>query len=145
MADPITAIGLAASVVQIAGTGLKISKEIYVYNQSVKDVDKRLRDIAKHVEFTSNIISELGSLFGSEKTVALISENAVRTANGVVRECEGVFLNLDGLMKKGLRRKVFFPFREAKIDLLSANLERLKSSLCLLVQVVVHAQGIASE
>jgi hypothetical protein len=147
MADPITAIGLVASVIQVAETGLKLSKHIYAYVQSVKDANRHLRDIARHVEFTSSIIRELGAVFERQETAELISESAVRAADGTVRECEAVFKEIAALVEKSLGRgkKLLFPFREAKINLLKSNLERLKSSLQLLMQVLIHAQAVASK
>jgi hypothetical protein len=45
-------IGLIASVVQVAGAGLKLSHTLYQYADGVATADRRIKDIAKEIELT---------------------------------------------------------------------------------------------
>lgn len=54
-------LGLVASVIQVAGTGLKLSQTLYHYVDSVASADKRIKDVAKEIELTSFVIEELGA------------------------------------------------------------------------------------
>jgi hypothetical protein len=141
-------IGLFASVLQIAGAGLKLSQTLYQYADTVASADRRVKDIATEVELTSRIIGELGTLFELQETTQLLSENALKTANKTVRECSSVFAELDAALKKTKKNtfgRLMLPFRESKIELLRRHIDTLKSTLQLLLQVLVHAHQVAAQ
>lgn len=50
------AIGLAASIIQIAGAGLKLSQILYEYAGSVTSADRRIKDIAKEIQRKRNLL-----------------------------------------------------------------------------------------
>jgi len=141
-------IGLFASVLQVAGAGLKLSQTLYQYADTVASADRRVKDIATEVELTSHIIEELGTLFELQETSRLLSENALKTANKTVRECSSVFTELDAALKKTKKNtlgRLMLPFRESKIELLRRHIDTLKSTLQLLLQVLVHAHQVAAQ
>jgi len=143
-------IGLIASVIQVAGAGLTLSKKLYQYADSVSSADKRIRDIAQDVKLTSFVINELGRIFKQDETAALISKNAVNTAEETVRECSNVFTEMEAALKKSKKKtlglgRLMLPFREPKLELLRTNIDRLKSTLQLLMQVLTHAHQIAAQ
>ncbi|OCL05709.1 hypothetical protein AOQ84DRAFT_92989 [Glonium stellatum] len=140
-------IGLIASVIQVVSTGLALSQTLYQYADSVASADKRIRDIAQDVKLTSFVIDELGRVFKRDETAALISKNAVDTAEETVRECSNVFVEMAATLKKSKKNtlgRLMLPFREPKLELLRTNIERLKSTLQLLMQVLMHAHQIAA-
>lgn len=141
-------IGLIASVIQVAGAGLTLSNTLYQYANSVSSADKRIRDIAQDVKLTSFVIDELGRIFKQDETTALISKNAVNTAEETVRECSNVFTEMEAALKKFKKNtlgRLMLPFREPKLELLRTNIDRLKSTLQLLMQVLTHAHQIATQ
>jgi hypothetical protein len=141
-------IGLLASVLQVAGAGLKLSQTLYQYADSVASADRRVKDIATEVELTSRIIEELGTLFELQETSQLLSQNALNTANKTVRECSSVFTELEAALKKTKKNtlgRLMLPFRESKIELLRRHIDTLKSTLQLLLQVLVHAHQVAAQ
>jgi hypothetical protein len=141
-------IGLIASVIQVAGAGLKLSQTLYQYADTVASADRRIKDIAKDVELTSFVIDELGHVFRQDESSVLLSKNAVKTANETVRECSTVFTELDTALKKSQKNKLgrfMLPFRESKINLLRDHIDKLKSTLQLLMQVLTHAHQVASQ
>ncbi|KAF2787731.1 hypothetical protein K505DRAFT_316161 [Melanomma pulvis-pyrius CBS 109.77] len=141
-------IGLIASVIQVAGAGLKLSQTLYQYADSVASADRRIRDIAKEVKLTSFVIDELGNIFKQDQTSALLSKNALKTADETVRECSTVFSELDMALKKSKKNtlgRLMLPFRESKMELLRSHIDKLKSTLQLLMQVLTHAHQIASQ
>ena len=141
-------IGLIASVIQVAGAGLTLSNTLYQYADSVSSADKRIRDIAQDVKLTSFVIDELGRIFKQDETAALISKNAVNTAEETVRECSNVFTEMEAALKKSKKNtlgRLMLPFREPKLELLRTNIDRLKSTLQLLMQVLTHAHQIAAQ
>jgi hypothetical protein len=142
-------IGLIASVIQVAGAGLKLSQTLYQYGESVSSADRRIKDIAKEVQLTSFVIRELGDIFESDQSSALLSANAIKTAGETIDECSTVFTELDAVISKTKKSTTFgkfkFPFREPKIELLRSHIDKLKSTLQLLLQVLSHAHQLASK
>ena len=146
-------IGLIASVVQIASTGLKLSITLYSFAETVSSADKSITHIAKDVSLTSAVLSELGSNLEQDKQSGVASENAITTAEEVVRECSEVFKDIEVTLEKGMKRanggkfgigklaleRLRWPFLQPKMELLRSNLERLKSTLILMLHVLAYA------
>src|SRR4051812_12420641 len=122
-------IGLIASVLQLASTGLKLSQTLYEYADAVASADRRIRDIAKEIRLTSFVIEELGSVFRQDETSNVISDNAVRTANETIEECSVFFAEIEVTLnksKKGKLGRLLMPFRDSKIELLRSHIDKLK-------------------
>ncbi len=151
-------IGLTASVIQIASTGLKLSTTLYSFAETVSTADKSITHIAKDVSLTSAVLSELGSNLERDKWSGIASENAIATAEEIVLECSKVFREIEVALGKsignvaakkpstgkyGISKHVLerlrWPFLQPKMELLRSNLERLKSTLMLMLQVLSHA------
>ncbi|RAR12464.1 hypothetical protein DDE82_000175 [Stemphylium lycopersici] len=140
-------LGLVASVVQLAGAGLKLSQALYQYADGVATADRRIKDIAKEIKLTSFVIEELGRIFKQDDTSGLISKSAVETANETLKECSAVFEEIETTLnksKKGKMGRLMLPFRESKIELLRNHIDKLKSTLQLLMQVLAHAYQVAT-
>lgn len=84
-------IGLVASVIQIASTGLKLSITLYTFAETVFVVDKSIKHIARDVSLTSAVLNELGDNFKQGKQARIASENCIKTTMDVVQECSEVF------------------------------------------------------
>jgi hypothetical protein len=141
-------IGLIASVIQVAGAGLKLSQTLYQYADGVATADRRIKDIAKEIQLTSFVVEELGSVFRQDETSTLMSENAVKTAHATMKECSSVFAEIDATLqktKKNALGRFMLPFRDNKIELLRNHIDKLKSTLQLLMQVLTHAHQIAAK
>jgi hypothetical protein len=113
----------------------------------VTTADGRIRNIAKEVELTSFVIKELGSIFEQDGTSSLISNNAVKTAEETMKECSAVFSEIDATLKKskkGKMSRLMLPFRDNKIELLRNHIDKLKSTLQLLMQVLIHGYQVSS-
>jgi hypothetical protein len=113
--------------------------------ESVASADKMLNRVGNHVKATSQVVREIGTLFGNTNTASLVSEGAIETANDAARECEEVFAEVLQILEKYRKRKWGFPFKEEKLELLSAHLEKLKSTLHCLMSVLIHARMLKNE
>jgi hypothetical protein len=141
-------IGVVASVIQVAGAGLKLSQTLYQYADGVATADRRIKDIAKDVQLTSFIIEELAHIFKLDSSSTVLSERAIKTADDTVKECSDVFTEINKAItktKKSSLGKFLLPFRDPKLELLRTNIDRLKANLQLLMQVLTHAHQIASQ
>jgi hypothetical protein len=54
-------IGLIASVIGVAGAGLKLSITLYTFSETVATAADSIKAIAKDVSLTSAVLEELGS------------------------------------------------------------------------------------
>ena len=140
-------IGLVASVVQLADAGLKLSSALYQYADGVATADRRIKNIANEVKLTSFVIQELGGIFEQNKTANLISGTAIITAKETIKECDTVFTEIKVIVdktKSGKMGRFMLHFRDNKIELLRSQIDKLKSTLQLLMQVLIFAQQVSS-
>lgn len=158
MAEALALIGVAASVVQLADFGFKLSIRLFSFSEAVSKADKTIQSLSNEVSLTSAVLKELGSIL-QEEEARYVSKTAVEATQGTVQECFGVFDQLSSTLEKSMKGtrekdrgvttrmrmtdKLKFPFLEPKIELLRSNLDRLKSSLTLMLQVLSYARDIA--
>ncbi|CAN9424844.1 unnamed protein product [Alternaria alternata] len=146
-------VGLAASIIQIAGAGAKLSVTLYNFTSSAARADQDIRDIADDVELTSNALESVGKVFESEDTKSIISKKAVQDAHNIIKKCQGVFDELSEMVEKrrktgkdgkktlSMMGKLAWPMKEQRVELHRKRLESLKNSLVLLLHVLQLAQG----
>jgi hypothetical protein len=144
-------VGIAASIIQIAGAGVKLSTALYTYVGSAARADQDITDIAGDVALTANVLDCVGSVFKEDDAKCLISKAAVRDATSIIQRCEDVFKEIDHLIEK--RRKVtkdgkkttsafgklMWPMKEQRVELLRRRLDSLKTSLLVLLEVLRFA------
>jgi hypothetical protein len=138
------AVGFIASVAQLAGAGLSLSKALYEYASSVSNAPKKLNDLAQDVKLTSSVLEHLGEVFSEATVRAFVRPGALHTAQDAVAGCSGIFAEMEMLIEEGRKGlgKFILPFKESKIQLLNARLASLKSTLQLLLQVLQYASSI---
>ena len=154
-------LALIASIVQVADVGLRLSLRLYTFGETVASADRSILTISKDVSLTSSVLQELGNVFDSDSG-RIRSDNATRTAKEVVRECSNVFREMDDLLLKkaphlklGCRDKkaraermlerLQWPAIKGKIELLNCNLEKMKSTLTLMLNVIIYAQLVSKK
>ncbi|KAI9878656.1 MAG: hypothetical protein M1830_000272 [Pleopsidium flavum] len=166
-------IGLVASVVQIADTGIKLSITLYTVAETVLKADKSIKEIASDVSLTSSVLEELGQNLKKDQKSRLCSENAVKTAEGIVKECAAIFEEINRTLETTLNKikppvgadkgkgrngapggkkmavaaleRLKWPFLQPKMQLLRSNLDRLKSTLVLMLNVITYARKVSED
>ena len=151
------ALGLAASILQIISTGAQVSLYLYNFAETVSSAEKALKEVSDDVKFTTIVLEELKTALESEKHHGTASKEALSTADILVKECSNVFEAIMALVKKhfpepqeGQRKKarlnnLKWPFIQPKIENLRSKLERHKTKLILMTQVLTFAKIAASE
>lgn len=161
-------LGIIASVVQIADTGLRLSIKLYTFGEIVATADKSVISISKDVSLTSSVLKELGSLLENDAESRIFSKNAVQTADTVVKECLEVFQEMESILVKKLPslsgqddicgggggkkskaatllERMKWGYLQPKLQLLRSNLDRLKSTLLLMLNVITYARQVAGK
>ena len=152
-------IALCASIIQVADIGLRLSLRLYAFGEVVASADRAILAVSKDISLASSVLQELGALF-KDDAERIYSDNAVNTAKAVVRECSNVFEEIDALLprritqlntgqiEKKSRARVMlerlrWPAIKGKIEFLNCNLDRLKSTLTLMLNVILFAQLVS--
>ena len=155
-------LGIIASVVQLADLGVRLSLRLYTFGQTAASADKSIISISKDVSLTSSVLKELGQTLQKDQEPRLCSENAFQTVDGIVKECLEVFQSMDKTLAKSVSRlglengqkrvwtvaaleRLKWPFFQPKMQLLRSNLERLKSTLLLMLNVITYARQVADK
>jgi hypothetical protein len=164
MAEVIAALGVVASVAQLADYGFKLSVKLYTFGESVYTADKSIKTISNDVSLTSTVLKELCLIIESDEE-HIVSNNALEATRHTVDECLAIFQQLNDALDKSLGNmgmlekldgktkvkrgsvaleKLKWPFKQNKMELLRSNLDRLKASLTLMLQVLSYARDVSS-
>lgn len=161
-------LGIIASVVQIADVGLRLSIKLYTFGEVVASADRSVVSISKDISLTSGVLKELGQVLEKDKETRTFSENAVQTADGIVKECLEVFQEMESMLVKKmpslaggdgkdarggertkraivLLERLKWGYLQPKLQLLRSNLDRLKSTLLLMLNVITYARQISGK
>lgn len=146
-------VGIVASILQIADLGAKISVKLCSFYHTIKDSNQSMQSLSSDVSLTCSILQQLGKVLEKDQKTKICSEQAFRTAQDVLGECQTVFEGIDNAMEKqkqeGTRsallrgaRKLTVAFMGPNLDLLKSNLERLKSTMLLMLHVIMYAEQV---
>jgi hypothetical protein len=160
MAEAIAAVGAIASVAQLADYGFQLSIKLISYAEAVSRADKTIESLSNEVSFTSGVLKVLGDVL-QQDGAKYFNSTAVEATQGTVKECFAVFEALSKILDKALpksdefstkgvkgmrlREKMKWPFLEPKIELMRANLDRLKMNLTLMLEVLKFARDITGQ
>ena len=138
------AVGVAASIAQLAGVGLALAKALYSFYDSVPCYE-RVKELSSYVRSTLIALEEVGKVFEEEskRTKPLISENAISTANDVVSSCTDIFNKLGKMVEDGQKNTagfLTFPLKSSRLQALQMRLEQSKSNLQLMMQIIIYAR-----
>ncbi|ETI28831.1 hypothetical protein G647_01283 [Cladophialophora carrionii CBS 160.54] len=150
--------GLVATIIGIAGAGVKLSITLYTFAETVATASSEIKNVARDVSLTSSVLEQLGAHLEQDEDAKLYSGSAVETVKDVMTECEVVFQEIEGVLAKATDSvakrwprkggkvalsamdRLKWPFLQPKMALLRSNLERLKSTLMLVLNVLIYAR-----
>ncbi len=155
-------LGVIASVIQIADTGLRLSIKLYTFGEVVASADKSVISISKDVSLTSSVLKELGAILHKDESSKFLTNTAVKTADDVVKECLEVFQEMENIIVKklpnlrapGLEKaskatilleRLRWPYLQPKLQYLQSNLDRLKSTILLMLNVITYARQVSTK
>lgn len=147
------AAAVAASILQIAEVGIKLSINLYNFYHKIKSADQSLRALSSDIALTCNVLQQLGSTLKQDDEARLCSPQALDTAKDALDECKWVFQQIDVAVREsnvasGMSRleravrRVTFVLREPELDMLHGKLGSLKATMVLMLNVVMYAGQI---
>jgi hypothetical protein len=146
------AIGIAASIIQVADLGTKLSVQLFSLYRRVKNANDTVQLLSNEIALVSAILRELGDNLKKKESSKLCSDEAFHTLALVLKQCQDVLGQIQRVVDnneqagKGRFQQVTGKFRivllEPNLDQLKSTLERLKSTMLLLLNVIMYAGQI---
>jgi predicted membrane-bound spermidine synthase len=157
MAEPVTVLGATGAVIQIASEGLKLSRAINDYIKRARLADEDIKEISHEVESTVILLQQFGTNLKLEEQTQVCSTDYYRATYSAVQDCETAFEEIEAILPPAIlggddgenktaniktRDRVRWPFKQTKIAVLKAKLDRLKPQLNLMLLVMRHAREL---
>lgn len=146
------ALGVAASIIQVADLGTKLSVKLFSFYRQVKNASESLHLLSNEIALVSAILRELGDSLEGEESSKLCSDKAFLTLSLVLRQCREVLTQIQKVIdhnhQQGKNRfqqvtgKIRLVLLEPSLDQLKIKLETLKSTMLLLLNVIMYAGQI---
>ncbi|CAK1367811.1 hypothetical protein CB0940_11451 [Cercospora beticola] len=143
-------IGTAASVIQVAEAGFSLATTLYNYSKSVKSAEKDIKKIARDVKLTAKVLQRTHEQLKADVLGKSCTHEAIHDLEEVLDGCREAFQEVDDALMKSMRpgangkftmsmtEKLKWPLRSSKLEVLRANLEKLKSTLLLMLSVLAY-------
>lgn len=146
MIDPFT---LAVSIGGLTSLGIQCTQGLHKYAGSALDSKGRIEAISTDIRLAVQVVTSLKTTVEEDVQNAMINDDAQHIALDTVTECREIFekilkilpdLEASGLRKRDVAKGMAtWPFVESKLELLRGNLEKVKATLQLLMNVIIIA------
>jgi Fungal N-terminal domain of STAND proteins len=127
--DPVTAVGLAASIIQIEELARTTISALFQYFEDVRHAPKRSRELRRELETVCDLLGDLDLVLTSHSTTSTIQapdslKSAITDFRGML---DTMCTRVAEARTKGLKR-LKWPFTEHENDRYLARMERYKST-----------------
>ncbi|THW57432.1 hypothetical protein D6D20_07986 [Aureobasidium pullulans] len=142
MADPFT---IAVSVGGLASLGIQLLQGLNKYAGSALDSKGRIKAISTDIGLTVQVVQALDTTIQDDANREMMNDDAEKLAKEAVVQCQEIFTKIQSTLPDidpaGIRKRDFvtWPFIEPKLELLRGNLEKVKATLQLLMNVIIFA------
>lgn len=143
------AVGVAASIIQVADLSAKLSVKLFSFYRQVKSANEGIQLLSNEIALVSATLRELGDNLNDENSAQLCSEHAFYVLKLVLDQCRDVLGqiqkvvdNNDQMGKNRFQQtagKIRVAFLEPNLDQLKTKLESLKSTMLLVLNVIMYA------
>ncbi|KAL4861095.1 hypothetical protein BDV12DRAFT_180747 [Aspergillus spectabilis] len=144
--------GLAAGILQVAEIGTRLSISLCTCYSKARQADDRIQSLSSDVALTSNVLRQLGNNLQQDEQAQLYSTEALGTTREILQECKSVFEKITNAINgnestedetKSVFQRVANRFKfiviEKDLEFLRCSLDRLKSTMLLLLNVIMYA------
>ncbi len=147
---------VVASAIRVAGAGFRLSLILNAVGAEIADTDVEIQVIARGISSFSLMLKQVGISIQATRTLA--SQSAVDTVDHVAKQSQSVFDEIKRMVEmvqkkdeKGniqsiaIAQRVTWCFKKQRIQYMLGQLECLKLSLSLMLQVLQLGKTIAAE
>ncbi len=146
---------IIASIIGVAGAGFRLSLLLNAVATEVANADCDIHNIAKNISLFSLMLKQVGKTMEENRTVA--SQSAVETATEIRDQSELVFREIERMVnlsqgrdEKGnirsitITENVKWCFKKQKVQYLLGQLESLKLSLSIMLQILQMGKAMST-
>ncbi|KAI7194260.1 hypothetical protein KC316_g4529 [Hortaea werneckii] len=150
MAEPFS---IATGALQVAGAGFQVVETLAAYIQAANGFDKSVAAVQLEVKVTSSTLESLSALLNDHEAEKICSTKIIGDAKGIFKGCFAAFDEVDQVFRNVVKTgndgkkpslsagaRLKWPLRKGKVEILQANLERLKTTLLLMLSVLSFAR-----
>lgn len=144
-------LGVASSVLEVSDLAAKVSVRLFTLSRKIKDAIKPVEALSKDIALTGAVLNQLGRHLKKGEDVQVGSSTLVTSIDDLVEECSNIFDSIDKALDGnntgsrailGLQHHVHLASLEPLLVLLETNLERLKTPLALMLNVLIYADQL---
>lgn len=146
---------IIASIIGVAGAGFRLSLLLNAVAADMANADCDIHNIAKGISLFSLMLKQVGKTMEEGRTVA--SQSAIETATEIRDQSELIFQELERMVNLSQGRddngnirsititeKVKWCFKKQKVHYLLGQLESLKLSLSIMLQILQMGKSMAT-
>lgn len=145
--------GTAASVLQVAEVGFSLATTLYKYATTARSAEKDIMKIARDVKLTSKVLQRTYQQIKADQQGDLCTEEALFDLEDALDGCREAFEELDGVLQKSMKadgkvgwgERLKWPLKQNKLEVLRANLEKLKTTLLLMLSVLTYGSKMQQQ
>jgi hypothetical protein len=138
-------IGVIASVICVAGAGFRLSLILNAVGCQIASAGLEIHSISKGVTLFSLMLKQVGQALEASDSVH--SAEALETAQQITSECRLVFDEIEEMLDKvttikgdgsrapSIQQRFRWCFKKGRVQYLLAQLESLKMSLIVMIQI----------
>lgn len=151
-----TQTGIIASIIGVAGAGFRLSLVLNAIGCEVASAGIEIHSIAKQVSLFALMLKQIGQTFQAVDSIH--SEEALQVAKEIRDSCQTVFGEIQemldkvqrqdrhgGIMQPSLQQRFKWCFKKGRVTYLLAQLESLKLSLVVMLQILNLGKLMASQ
>lgn len=138
---------------QIADVGLRLSVGLLTIAGTFASAESTIMSTSKDVSLTSSVLKEVGGLLEKDQGHVVYSSTAYENATNIAAECHQVFEEIERILQQKFPNIISngrdktkktskaieclkWPYWERKMRSHQSNLERLKSTLLIMLHVI---------
>lgn len=142
-------------MLQVAGAGFRLSLLLNAIGVKLATADRDIEKIAKEISLFSLMLKQVGQTLQEAESVA--SQAALDTANEIAAQSQTVFHEVNEMMEMSQQRdgnghlqlikiaqRVKWCFKKQRVQYLLGQLETLKLSLAIMLQILQLGKTIAA-
>lgn len=139
-------LGIIASVIGVAGAGFRLSLILNAVGCEIASAGMEIHSISKGVTLFCLMLKQVGQTLQASDSVH--SSEALETAQEITNECQMVFGEIqemldkvtsrrgDGSLSPSIQQRFRWCFKKGRVQYLLAQLESLKMSLLVMLQIL---------
>lgn len=151
MAEPLSVVSIAAAVVQLADAGSKLAYGIFTTLTAIKCAPKVLTSIANEVSLTGVVLRQLSSELETENCQSICNPKSLNTIRTLTQRCDFIFTAVEKKLEHNHHKleesailaqwayRIKLPYQIRELNSKRQELERIKSSLTLVLQLLSFA------